>query len=271
MARRQAGYPEEFRQEAVRLLLEGRSTGELAASLGVSEQTLRNWRRRAQLGLRGQRGPRARDGEDSRARIVAAATVEFGAKGYRGASIGAIARRAGISQSGLLHHFPSKEILLAAVIEGRDAAHMAEYLAAKAEDRELGFMTGMVRLMRLGVRDPQLTRLFMTLMSESGSPAHPAHDWTVGRYRRTNAVVAEDLREAQERGLVRGDVDTGELAATLLAVMDGLQVRWLITPGDVRIDEAFAALAGHLLESVAADNQSARAAVRAWRRRHARG
>jgi transposase len=41
-------YPEEFRREAVQMLRAGRSPRELAESLGVSEQTLRNWRRQDQ-------------------------------------------------------------------------------------------------------------------------------------------------------------------------------------------------------------------------------
>jgi transposase len=42
-------YPEGFRREAVELLRAGRTPRELAESLGVSEQTLRNWRRQEQL------------------------------------------------------------------------------------------------------------------------------------------------------------------------------------------------------------------------------
>ena len=42
-------YPEEFRREAVQMLRAGRTPRELAESLGVSEQTLRNWRRQDQL------------------------------------------------------------------------------------------------------------------------------------------------------------------------------------------------------------------------------
>ena len=38
-------YPDEFRREAMALLRAGRSPRELAEALGVSEQTLRNWRR----------------------------------------------------------------------------------------------------------------------------------------------------------------------------------------------------------------------------------
>jgi transposase len=43
--RTRPAYPPEFREEAVQLLLAGRSPQELSKSLGVSEQTLRAWRR----------------------------------------------------------------------------------------------------------------------------------------------------------------------------------------------------------------------------------
>ena len=42
-------YPDEFRSEAVQMLRAGRTPRELAESLGVSEQTLRNWRRQDQV------------------------------------------------------------------------------------------------------------------------------------------------------------------------------------------------------------------------------
>ena len=36
-------HPDEFRREAVELVRSGRSVGDVAESLGVSQQTLRNW------------------------------------------------------------------------------------------------------------------------------------------------------------------------------------------------------------------------------------
>jgi transposase len=42
-------YPLEFRREAVQMLRAGRTPRELSESLGVSQQTLRNWRRQDQL------------------------------------------------------------------------------------------------------------------------------------------------------------------------------------------------------------------------------
>jgi transposase len=42
-------YPPEFRREEVELLRAGRTPRDLSESLGVSEQTLRNWRRQDQI------------------------------------------------------------------------------------------------------------------------------------------------------------------------------------------------------------------------------
>jgi AcrR family transcriptional regulator len=208
---------------------------------------------------------RFRNADETRARILSAAVAEFATSGYRGASLGSIARHAGVSQSGLLHHFPSKELLLAAVIDVRSSDHLAEYLAAKAEDPELGFMTGMVRLMRRGARELDLTRLFIVVIGEATSPDHPAHEWAIRRYEAITDIVVEALREAQERELLRSDFDVRTTASTLLAAMDGLQLRYLLGE-DLCLDQAFAVLAGQMLSDLAFDSPRAAEAIAAWRR-----
>ena len=53
MPRTRPAYPEEFRREAVALVRrEGRSIPDVAASLGVSQQSLRTWVKRVQLDAR---------------------------------------------------------------------------------------------------------------------------------------------------------------------------------------------------------------------------
>ena len=47
--RTRPAYPESFRREAIELMRQGRTPSELADSLGVSAQTLRNWRRQDQF------------------------------------------------------------------------------------------------------------------------------------------------------------------------------------------------------------------------------
>lgn len=44
--------------------------------------------------------------------IITAAVEEFLEKGYDGASVNAIAAKAGVSKGGFYHHFPNKEVLL---------------------------------------------------------------------------------------------------------------------------------------------------------------
>ena len=82
-------------------------------------------------------------------------------------------------------------------------------------------------------------------------------------------ALDEELRTARARGLLREDFDVEEVAATFLAVMDGLQLRYLLTPGEMRIDVAFAVLAGQVLQDLVADDPRAAATVSAWRARHA--
>jgi transposase len=49
MPKTRPAYPPEFRREAMQMLRAGRTPRELSESLGVSEQTLRNWRRQEQV------------------------------------------------------------------------------------------------------------------------------------------------------------------------------------------------------------------------------
>lgn len=45
MPKTRPAYPEQFRREALELVFQGRSIPDVAGSLGVSAQSLRNWKR----------------------------------------------------------------------------------------------------------------------------------------------------------------------------------------------------------------------------------
>jgi len=60
-------------------------------------------------------------GEDRRQHILGVALRLMVTGGGRATTLGQIARAAGMSTAGLLHHFPSKEQLLHAVLDARDA------------------------------------------------------------------------------------------------------------------------------------------------------
>ena len=72
---------------------------------------------------------RQRDPERSRERILAAALEEFSARGFAGARVGAIARRAGLNKQLISHHFGGKRALYAAAMSARRTAAGGEMAA----------------------------------------------------------------------------------------------------------------------------------------------
>src|ERR1700722_7975419 len=77
-----------------------------------------------------------RNPERSRARILAAALKEFSAKGFAGARVDAIARRASINKRMLYHYFGDKEELFKAVLRRKISERQAWADAVSGEPEE---------------------------------------------------------------------------------------------------------------------------------------
>ncbi|WP_223167247.1 TetR/AcrR family transcriptional regulator [Nonomuraea sp. SYSU D8015] len=184
-------------------------------------------------------------GEARKERIMAAALLEFAEHGYRGASLARIAQRVELSQAGLLHHFKSKERLLVAVLDYRDALD-AHKLGLEPADG-INTLRGLVRLVEHNSRVPGLVQLFSVISGEAVTPDHPGHEWARQRYRRLRAQVAAALRKGAERGEFRADLDAEAHADRLIAMMDGLQTQWLIDPDQVDMAAVFSGYVDDLI------------------------
>ncbi|WP_082979087.1 helix-turn-helix domain-containing protein [Arthrobacter sp. B6] len=110
--------------------------------------------------------------DEKRLAILDAALNVFARDGYRGGSLKVVAREAGMSDAGLLHHFGCKSALLAAVLELRDMRAEAVYTPMHVEDPYV-ILLGLVELARYNVSAPGLVRLHVTLSAEATSPQHP--------------------------------------------------------------------------------------------------
>ena len=178
-------------------------------------------------------------GRATRLDIIEQATALFGEAGYRGTSLREIAGRCGLSHPGLLHHFPTKQSLLLAVLEHRD----------EADHRAAGAVTGvealrtMVDLAARNTRRRGIVELFTVLSAEATASDHPAHEFFVARYRRVVRELQQAYAEAAAAGHLRSSVVPLEAARELVALMDGLQIQWLLSDG--ALDMA-AALGRHL-------------------------
>ncbi|GDY28379.1 TetR/AcrR family transcriptional regulator [Gandjariella thermophila] len=192
-------------------------------------------------------GDRARSrggasGAQSRARAVQAALELFATSGFRGTSVAAVAEKTGLSQSGLLHHFPSKAALLSAVLEARDAED-GEFLASADGTPPLGWAAfeALAALVARNSTRPHLVGLFVRVTAEAVEPDHPGHAWVRRHYAGVENWLTEAVRAGQERGEIRRDAPVDALVRTTIAVMDGLQQQWLLDPERVSMVAEFSA------------------------------
>jgi AcrR family transcriptional regulator len=182
--------------------------------------------------------------EAARERVLQAAFRALAANGYSSSSLASIAADAGLTTAGLLHHFPSKNELLIAVLAERDRLDGARFQLRGA--RGLAALDGLQELVAHNARNLELVRAFTVLLGESAAEGHPARRWAQERYPRRRANLAAALRAGVESGEIRGDVDDAAVAAHIIAMMDGLQVQWVLDPDNVDISGLFA----HYLDGV---------------------
>src|SRR5262249_5832485 len=99
------------------------------------------------------------------------------------------------------------------------------------------------RLVELGQHNtmvPGLVQAYTVLMGESVGEDHPARDWFRDRYPRRRAHIAAAIRGGVELGGIRSAVDCDAVAAEIVAMMDRLQVQWVLNPDQVDMAAVFA-------------------------------
>lgn len=111
-------------------------------------------------------------GQGTADRILLAAMAEFGTRGYEATSLDDLARSLGIRKQTILYWFPSKEVLLEAVVDHCAAevtTRLERGLAGAGEG--FGRVEAMVRVMfRLAARHPTMLG-FMREVTRLGPPA----------------------------------------------------------------------------------------------------
>lgn len=181
------------------------------------------------------KAPRKRvDPETRRALIIDEAVKLIGEYGYNGFNLHDLAKRCGLSNGGVLYHFPSKEHLFLWMLEMLHE-HQEQALApvvAQLEQELAANQPSMTTLQQLlhgiamaGHDKPAAVQLFLTLKVEALSPEHPAYDY----FQQVDASIRSLLTRACESLSPQPQ----RLARQLQAVMDGLLLQWL------REDKAF--------------------------------
>jgi AcrR family transcriptional regulator len=172
-------------------------------------------------------------GEDRRQRILSVAERLLARNGWRNTSLAQIAKEAGVTSAGLLHHFESKEQLLDAVLDARDADDEIH-----ADYRSGDLVTELSRVPERFNRAPELVGTFTVLLVENIAPDAPLHDRLHKRYRDAVDIIIAIITRGQESGMYREDLDAAGKAVEILAFINGMETLWLLDPS-IQLAEVF--------------------------------
>lgn len=186
--------------------------------------------------------------DERRQQILDAATRVFGAKGTSAGTLQEIADQVGITRAGVLHYFGSKNGLLQAVLEHRDQSDVAELPAQHVPSGDEWFRH-LVRTAVDNTQRPGIVQAYVVLSSEAVMEGHAATPFFQHRY----AALRQEGADAIKETWPSADLDSDKVAlasACIPAIMDGLQVQWLLDPESVDLARATAFCIEAILNAV---------------------
>ncbi len=182
---------------------------------------------------------------ERRESVLQAALSVFGQRGYNKGALAEVAEQAGRTHAGVLHHFGSKEGLLIAVLKYRDGTEVAG-VPARAQTEGPAFLGHMLDTVRENLDRPGVVQTYTVLSAEAVTEGHPAQDYFRDRFAELREKIVGVLDEVSG-----GDADPRDVqdaASALIAVMDGLQVQWLLDPTAVDMPRIVAKVMDELVD-----------------------
>jgi AcrR family transcriptional regulator len=194
---------------------------------------------------------RRSDGERSRRAILEAAARLATTEGLDGVSLGRLAEHVGMSKSGLFAHFGSKEELQLATVEAAGDVFRTEVV-------EPG-LAGPAPLARIeGLCEAFLSHVergvfpggcfFASTSAELDTRPGPVRDRLADVQRGWEELMTGLVRDAQEAGEVRGDVDPVQLAFELNALLSYANAMFVLQRAPAAMASARAAIAARVAD-----------------------
>lgn len=152
---------------------------------------------------------------EKRARVIDSATKEFAKKGYHDASIGSIADKAGISVGSIYKYFENKQDLFLTIID--ESISRVETLLLGLAKTDEDVMIKVEKILReiisVSREDEVLIKLYNSMTTINDKKL--ARQFATEMEKITAEVYTEAIREGQENGEIRKDIDPG-IAAFLI-------------------------------------------------------
>jgi AcrR family transcriptional regulator len=175
--------------------------------------------------------PATARGEATRRKLLAAAEVEFGARGFHAASVSSITTRADVGQGTFYLYFHSKEEIFITLVReiGRALRTFAAKAGAAAPTRRAGEREGLVALLRYTLDYPGRYRIVQESQFVDETVFREYHERLARSY-------AQSLIEGTESGnFKQGDADTRAWA--ILGIGQLLALRYCLWTGRMPPEE----------------------------------
>ena len=168
-----------------------------------------------------------RRSNDKRQRILAAAVHVFARKGYHGATVAAIAKRARVADGTIYLYFRNKEDILVSLFDEVMAQHIAaarvELARAKTAPEKLRMVAA--HHLKLFSGNPDLAVVFQVELRQSTTFMER---FTAGWLQDYFALLQEVIAEGQREGSIRAELPRKLATKALFGILDEMVTSWTL-------------------------------------------
>jgi AcrR family transcriptional regulator len=182
--------------------------------------------------------PQRRRRQETRAKLLEAATSVLARSGFERATLDEIVREAGFSKGAFYVHFESKDDLFWAMLEERISRQQKAFREAVDYGKSMDYnvRTNLTAVFGLLGDDALWGSLFMEFH------AHAARNEQVRRrlgsmYEGWRQLLVDILSVSRETGRMRSDADLELMATVLVATVEGSIIQSHLAPEAIRLDE----------------------------------
>jgi AcrR family transcriptional regulator len=196
---------------------------------------------------------------ESRRKLIAAAIDLFASDGVSGTSLAAIGEKAGMSRGAVNFHFGSKENLVGEIGSQAVAAWESNIVVPEIEtaDDVIAAIDSLLELHRNSLeQQPEMMRLFYSLVFEALSGKAVLHDEVAGLIRRQRSEFASFVARGQDAGIISKDVRPDGLANWFTAALRGLGYHYLVEDRSASLEAPYAELRAAILGRLLPDRQA---------------
>jgi len=193
--------------------------------------------------------------QDKRRRILEAAVSVFARKGYFGARVSDVAKKAGVADGTIYLYFRGKEDVLVRLFDEVMAEHVAKareavHALASAPDRLLAIAER--HLAVLG-ENRDLAAVFQVELRQS---TRFMERFTASWLRDYFDLLDEVIEEGQRDGTLRADVNRKIAAKMLFGALDETVTSWLLSEKKYRLEDLAAPVVDLFLRGAAVPDQA---------------